>query len=118
MVNSDGSVSVFGMKLGYYIMSVAKSSKVKMPIFGRMIRAEVKGVSTKKAKKYMEEEMDELSTSLVLKAFHKSTYLNSAGKGAAGSNKLLPEHIQECADFAVCQQRYLAWLKELETAEN
>ena len=113
-MQSDGSVSVFGLKLGYYLTRrVAKGSKVKQRIFGKLIRAEAIG-SKSKAKKYLEDKMPELSTSLVLKVFHKSTYLHSSRSTGAVLNNLMQDHVQECADFAVCQNRYLAWLKDLE----
>ena len=112
-LNNDGTVSVRGLKLAYYLTRVAKNSKNKMKIFGTLVRAEAAG-SRPKAKKYLDDTMKEMCTSLVLKVFHADTYLTTAkGVGTLG-NKLMMNHIQECADFATCKQRYLAWLKELD----
>jgi hypothetical protein len=107
-VNSDGSVSFLGLKLGYYKdRAVARSSKCKMRIFAHLVRAETKK-STRAKKIYIEDVMPELSTSLVMKAFHRSTYVNGKSQ-----TKLSESHVQEVADFAVCNHRYLAWVKDL-----
>jgi hypothetical protein len=103
----DGSVSMRNVKLGYYLTKNAKSSKTKQPIFGTMVRSEKTGSKKGGRKQYVEEVMPELTSVLLLKVFHPSTYL-----ATAGGNRLIKSHVKEAVEFAVCKERYLSWLVE------
>ena len=112
IAKEDGTVSVEGMKLGYYDTRVAKTSKNKQKIFGTMVRWEETG-SSKGKKIYMEQVMDEISSKLLFKVFEPDTYLaRTAGvRGNGTVNKLMQEHVTEAVEFAVAGERYIDWLR-------
>ena len=91
---------------------MARSARNKQPIFGTMVKAEIAG-STKRAKKFVVDTMSVLTTSHLLKVFHKSTYLEkSVDRSSPTLSTLMNEHVKDCVEFAVCAKRYLTWLDE------
>ena len=105
---ADGSVSVEGLKLKFYRPIVAKSSKIKLEIFGTMKPLE-EPESTKAKKVYSVDTMKIPSKSL-LQIFDPTTYLTK-GSGGVTTSKLMEEHVKGAIAFAICRRRYMEWLR-------
>ena len=108
VVTKDGTIDVKDMLVSYYKCRVAKSSKCKVEMYGTMVRCETK--ESKKGKKIYHREKINMNSQSLLRVFDPKLYLTRTGNGGTLS-QLMPEHVQECAEYFVTQARYAGWLQ-------
>jgi hypothetical protein len=116
-VTSVGNqATLSNMELDFYLtVHSSKSKGSKLPIYGRMVRAEHtnsrKGVGKKN---YVTESLDELSSLAILRVFSPGSYI-VGGRVADAASRLASVHVQQAVDFAVVQERYGQWLANKES---
>ena len=108
VTQKDGTIKICEMLVSFYKCRVAASNKCKVQMYGTMVRCEL-AESRKGNKKYVTENVD-LNSQNVLRVFDPKLYLTKTRNGGTVS-QLMPDHVQECAEYFATQKRYIHWLK-------